>query len=108
MPHTFLRLHALAAPHGDGLRPEILDLFERLATSESGPVVGDPAPRRADRTIQPKPHLAPVESAASLERVAPSQLDLRPSTSSALPRGPSKVVEGPTARNGAPAPPRRP
>jgi hypothetical protein len=27
-----LSLHTLAAPRGDGLRPEFLDLFKRLAT----------------------------------------------------------------------------
>ena len=37
----FLRLHALAATRGDGLRPELLILFERLAgTSEAASNVG--------------------------------------------------------------------
>ncbi len=101
MPITFLRLHALAAPHGDGLRPEVLALFERLAASESGSVVGDPVPRRADCIM------ASVERATSPEGVPPSQLDLRPSTSSALACGPSRIVESSTA-SGAPAPRRRP
>lgn len=105
---TFRRLHALAAFHGDGLRPEVLALFERLAASEAGSVVGDPAPRRADRMIQPRPHFASVESAASLEGVPPSQLDLQPSTSSALVRDPSRIVENSIARNGVSAPRRRP
>jgi hypothetical protein len=32
----FLSLHALAAQRGDGLRPELLALFERLAGLETG------------------------------------------------------------------------
>ncbi|MFL9920402.1 hypothetical protein PQR75_34505 [Paraburkholderia fungorum] len=32
----FLSLHALAAQRGDGLRPELLALFERHAGSETG------------------------------------------------------------------------
>jgi hypothetical protein len=37
----FLRLHALAATRGDGLRPELRILFERLAgTSEAASNVG--------------------------------------------------------------------
>ncbi|MEM5455634.1 hypothetical protein VSR69_12470 [Paraburkholderia phytofirmans] len=32
----FLSLHALAAQRGDGLRPELLALFERHTGSETG------------------------------------------------------------------------
>ena len=32
----FLSLHALAAQRGDGLRPELLALFEHLSGSEAG------------------------------------------------------------------------
>jgi hypothetical protein len=32
----FLRLHALAATRGDGLRPELRILFERLAEASEG------------------------------------------------------------------------
>jgi len=32
----FLSLHALTAQRGDGLRPELLALFERHAGSETG------------------------------------------------------------------------
>ena len=32
----FLSFHALAAQRGDGLRPELLALFERHARSETG------------------------------------------------------------------------
>ncbi|KAA1001670.1 hypothetical protein FVF58_39105 [Paraburkholderia panacisoli] len=32
----FLSLHALAAQRGDGLRPELLALFERHARAEAG------------------------------------------------------------------------
>jgi hypothetical protein len=32
----FLSFHALAAQRGDGLRPELLALFERYARSEAG------------------------------------------------------------------------
>jgi hypothetical protein len=33
---TFLSFHSLAAQRGDGLRPELLALFERHARSETG------------------------------------------------------------------------
>lgn len=32
----FLPFHALVAPRGDGLRPELLALFERHTRSETG------------------------------------------------------------------------
>ena len=56
----FLSLHALAAPRGDGLRPEFVDLFRRLAAgadatlSESAPlpagIAFEPAKDGPERT----------------------------------------------------------
>lgn len=45
----FLAMHALAAPRGDGLRPELLALFERHeATSNPHLVVAVSDQHRAD------------------------------------------------------------
>lgn len=45
----FLAMHALAAPRGDGLRPELLALFERHeAASNPHLVVAVSDQRRAD------------------------------------------------------------
>jgi hypothetical protein len=37
----FLRLHPLAATRGDGLRPELRILFERLAETSEGAIADD-------------------------------------------------------------------
>ena len=37
---AFLAMHAIAAPRGDGLRPELLALFERLEAASNSHLVG--------------------------------------------------------------------
>src|SRR4051812_42789100 len=49
----FLSRHALAAARGDGLHPELLALFERLAAaSEAGPPVVDFSRYQTDGVLQ--------------------------------------------------------
>ena len=55
---TFLAMHALAAPRGDGLRPELLALLERHeAASNHHLVVAVSDQHRADaaETANPRP-----------------------------------------------------
>lgn len=60
MPPLVL-LHALAAPRGDGLRPELLALFEHRAAVAGGePRITELCRHRADFVVQsgPNPGLA--------------------------------------------------
>ena len=71
----FLSLHALAAPRGDGLHPEFLALFERLAAAsqaslETGPTVVDLTQYQANGTLQSGPNSALPEDAALPEGVS--------------------------------------
>jgi hypothetical protein len=54
----FLAMHALAAPRGDGLRPELLALFERLEAASNPRLVAAVSDQhRADaaETANPRP-----------------------------------------------------
>jgi hypothetical protein len=62
----FLKLHAIAAPRGDGLRPELLALFERLAESSGCGVTVAKLGRGPACVIQSGPHPAFAEGAAPL------------------------------------------
>jgi hypothetical protein len=57
----FLSLHALAAQRGDGLRPELLALFERYARAETGLS----AAIEPDRTEDPCTNSAVVPNASA-------------------------------------------
>ena len=66
----FLAFHALAAPRGDGLRPELLTLFKRLAAaSDLHSTVTEAGQHRADWTVQSGPHPVSGEVAAFPEGV---------------------------------------
>lgn len=60
----FLHFHALAALRGDGLRPELLALFERLS-SEHNSTVTELAPMRAARLASFVPRPVSIENAVS-------------------------------------------
>jgi hypothetical protein len=62
----FLNLHAIAAQRGDGLRPELRALFERLATSP-----GDRATAKSDGLVQSGPDLASSEATVSCDLGSP-------------------------------------
>jgi hypothetical protein len=54
----FLAMHALAAPRGDGLRPELLALFERHEAASNPHLVvavSDQHPADAAETANPRP-----------------------------------------------------
>jgi hypothetical protein len=62
----FLALHAIASKRGDGLRPELLALFEQLTeTSRCGVAVAKIG-RGPDCMIQSGPHPALAEDATLL------------------------------------------
>jgi hypothetical protein len=62
----FLSLHAIAAKRGDGLRPELLALFQRLEeTRGCGIAVAKIGPG-SDCMIQSGPHPALAEDATPL------------------------------------------
>lgn len=80
----FLNLHAIAAKRGDGLRPELRALFERVATSP-----GDHVTARPDGGVQSGPDPASSKAAASCDsgslihdrgepRARPAMSDARP------------------------------
>jgi hypothetical protein len=58
----FLNLHAIAAKRGDGLRPELRALFERLTTSP-----GDHGTARSNGGVQSGPDPATSKAAASCD-----------------------------------------
>jgi hypothetical protein len=62
----FLALHAIAARRGDGLRPELLALFEHLAEASGCGVTDAKIGRGPDCFIQSGPHPALAEGAAPL------------------------------------------
>ena len=62
----FLSLHAIAAKRGDGLRPELLALFEHLAEASGCGVTVAKIGRRPDCLIQSGPHPAFAEDATLL------------------------------------------
>jgi len=62
----FLSLHAIAAKRGDGLRPELLALFEHLAEASGCGVTVAKIGRRPDCLIQSGPHPAFAENATLL------------------------------------------
>ena len=67
----FLHFHALAAPRGDGLRPELLALFERLeAVREPDLTVTELNRHLADAVVQFGPHPVPDEGVAPPEEPA--------------------------------------
>ena len=75
----FLSLHALAAARGDGLHPEFLALFERLAAAlEASPNVVELSRYRADGMLQSGPFPMSHEAAALPEGVSrfPADRDL--------------------------------
>jgi hypothetical protein len=58
----FLHFHALAAPRGDGLRPELLALFERLAAVRKPDLTVTELDRYlADAVARSEPHPRPDE-----------------------------------------------
>lgn len=68
----FLSLHALAAARGDGLRPEFLTLFERLAAPlEADPTVVELSRCQADGRLQSGPNSVLPEDVAVPEGVLP-------------------------------------
>jgi hypothetical protein len=57
----FLTLHYLAQEHGDGLRPELAELFERRAIAEAQCAPEDPPfPLEDDRRAAAKVNAASV------------------------------------------------
>ena len=67
----FLSLHALAAARGDGLHPEFLALFERLAAaSDAGPAVVDFSRYQTDGVLQSGPISVLPEDATLPEGVS--------------------------------------
>jgi hypothetical protein len=67
----FLHFHALAAPRGDGLRPELLALFERRAAVRKPDLTMTELDRHlADAVVRSGPHRMPDEGVASLEEPA--------------------------------------
>jgi hypothetical protein len=60
----FTRLHALAAPRGDGLRPELADALDRCRTrSDAGPKLVDLASYRGEGFVQSGPNPTPGRQA---------------------------------------------
>jgi hypothetical protein len=75
----FLSLHALAAARGDGLHPELLALFKRLAAaSEAGPPVVELSRYQTDGVLQFGPISVLPEDATLPEGVSrfPADRDL--------------------------------
>src|SRR5260370_14055205 len=70
---SFLNFHALAATRGDGLRPELRALFERVAAAPRSELTV-----RNDGMIQSGPH--PISAQAARERGNVSVGKLRPPT----------------------------
>jgi hypothetical protein len=67
----FLHFHALAAPRGDGLRPELLALFERLAAVRKPDLTVTELDRHlADAVPRSGPHRTPDEGVAAPEKPA--------------------------------------
>ena len=67
----FLSLHALAAPRGDLLHPELLALFEHLAAaSDAGPTIVELSPYQANAMLQAGPNSVLPEDAALPEGVS--------------------------------------
>jgi hypothetical protein len=67
----FLHFHALAAPRGDGLRPELLALFERLAAArEPGLTVAELDRHLSDAIARSELDPAPDAGVASPEELA--------------------------------------
>lgn len=65
-----LAFHALAAPRGDGLRPELLALFQHLAAaSEPHFTATESCRQRADGAVQSGPHRVSAEVVALPEGV---------------------------------------
>jgi hypothetical protein len=65
----FLHFHALAAPRGDGLRPELLALFERLAAVHKPDLTVTEVDRHlADAVARSGPHRTPDEGVAAAEK----------------------------------------
>ncbi|MGH6937621.1 hypothetical protein [Hypericibacter sp.] len=58
-PNMFplLSLHAIAASRGDGLHPELLALYQRLA--ETRPIPVSPATRHEEKASAMRPDVAP-------------------------------------------------
>ena len=66
----FLSLHAIAASRGDGLHPELLALFERLAAaSEVGPTAVELGRYQAEGILNARPGSASPDDAALPESV---------------------------------------
>jgi hypothetical protein len=65
----FLHFHALAAPRGDGLRPELLALFKRFAAVREPDLTVIEFDRHlADAVAQSGPHRSPDEGVATPEK----------------------------------------
>jgi hypothetical protein len=65
----FLHFHTFAAPRGDGLRPELLALFERLAAVRESDLTGTGLDRHlADAVARSGPHRSPDEGVATPEK----------------------------------------
>jgi hypothetical protein len=64
----FFSLHTLAAARGDGLRPEFVDLFERLAAGGDATLSESTKPP-AGVALEPVKHRPASESAAPQECV---------------------------------------
>ena len=67
----FLHFHALAAPRGDGLRPELLALFERHSAARKPDLTMTELDRHlADAVARSGPHRTPDEGGAAPEKPA--------------------------------------
>jgi hypothetical protein len=67
----FLHFHALAAPRGDGLRPELLALFERHAAAPKPDLTMTKLDRHlADAAARSGPHCTRDEAVAAPEKPA--------------------------------------
>jgi hypothetical protein len=65
----FLHFHALAAPRGDGLRPELLALFERHAAARKPDLTMAELDRHLADALA-RPHCTRDEAAAAPEKPA--------------------------------------
>jgi len=69
----FLSLHALAAARGDGLRPEFLDLFKRLAAGANA-ALSESVQHPAGYAVELEKDESPSEIAASQEGIGRASL----------------------------------
>lgn len=74
----FAQLHAIAAPRGDGLRPELADMLRRSqARIDAGPKLVDLASYRSKGLVQSGPNPSPAAREELSEGVIPFPLGNR-------------------------------